>query len=104
MPPRDCARSNYAVAYALLARVLFGMAAHQISQPSKTLAEYAEPARIAIRLGPTDPETLCLAAFTIGFAGGDLDGGIAIIDRALSYNATWNEALQMGRSTSCLRR
>jgi adenylate cyclase len=50
---------NLAVAYALLARVLFGMAAHQISQPSEEeLAEYAELARTAIRLGPTDPETL----------------------------------------------
>jgi tetratricopeptide (TPR) repeat protein len=36
-----------------------------------------------------------LAAFIIGLPGGDLDGGIAIIDRALSDNATWNETPQM---------
>jgi TolB-like protein/class 3 adenylate cyclase len=85
---------NYAVAHAVLARMLWTIAAHQLSQPSEEqLAEYADLARNAVRLGPTDTETLCLAGYIIALLGGDLAEGIAIVDRALSYNPNSTEAL-----------
>jgi tetratricopeptide (TPR) repeat protein len=85
---------NYALAYALLARTLWGFAAHQFGQPSEDeLAEYADLARNAVRLGPTDPETLCIGAAIIALPGGELAEGIAIIDRALAYNRNAAESL-----------
>jgi adenylate cyclase len=86
--------ANYALAYALLARILFSFAANQFSQPSEAeLAELGDLARNAVRLGPTDTETLCLAGLIIALPGGDLAEGIAIVDRALSYNPNSAEAL-----------
>jgi adenylate cyclase len=86
--------ANYALAYALLARILFSVAVNQFSQPSEgELAELVELARNAVRLGPTDTETLRLAGMIIALPGGDLAEGIAIVDRALSYNPNSAEAL-----------
>jgi tetratricopeptide (TPR) repeat protein len=50
-------------------------------------------ARIAVRLGQADPETLGIAAHIIALPGGELAEGIAIIDRALAQNPNSPDAL-----------
>jgi adenylate cyclase len=78
---------KYSLAYALLARTLWMMAAYQWTQPSEDdLAEYVDLAKTAVQLGQTDPETLCVAAHIIALPGGDLEEGIAIVNRALAQN------------------
>jgi len=87
---------NYALAYALLAVILWTVAAHQLGLPSEPeLAGLADLARNAIELGPTDTETLCFAGYIIALPGGDLAEGIAIVDRALTYNPNSTEALML---------
>jgi TolB-like protein/tetratricopeptide (TPR) repeat protein len=87
---------NYALAYALLARMLWSYAAFHLKNPSEDeLAEYADLARTAVRLGQTDPEALCFAAHVIALPGGDLAEGIAIIDRALTQNPNSPDALSI---------
>ncbi len=78
---------NYSLAYALLARTLWIIAAYQWTQPSEDdLAEYVDLAKTAVQLGQADPETLCVAAHIIALPGGDLEDGIAIVNRALTQN------------------
>jgi adenylate cyclase len=87
---------NYALAYALLARIQWHVTAGQFSQPSEAeLDELADLARNAVRLGPTDTETLCFASYVIAIPGGNLAEGIAIVDRALTYNPNSAEALMI---------
>jgi adenylate cyclase len=50
------------------------------------LAEGIRMAKLAAALGKDDPETLWMAGLTLAVSGGDLGGGIALIDRALSLN------------------
>jgi adenylate cyclase len=85
---------NYALAYALLARALWIMVSQQWVSPSADeLAECADYARTAVRLGQADAETLCTAANMVAFPGGELAEGIAIIDRALALNPNSADAL-----------
>ena len=78
---------KYSLAYALLARTLWMIAAYQWTQPSEDdLAEYVDLAKNAVQLGQADPETLCVAAHIIALPGGDLEEGIAIVNRALAQN------------------
>jgi adenylate cyclase len=85
---------KYAVAYALPARTLWMIAAHQFTKPAEEdLAEYASLARTGVRFGHADTETLCIAAHIIALPGGDLLEGIAIIDRALVQNPNSVDAL-----------
>ena len=64
------------------------MAAYQWTQPSEDdLAEYVDLAKTAVQLGQTDPETLCVAAHIIALPGGDLEEGIAIVNRALAQES-----------------
>jgi TolB-like protein/tetratricopeptide (TPR) repeat protein len=79
--------SNYAVAYALLARALWLPIAFLWTDPSENdLIECVNFARIAIRLGQAEPETLGLAAHIIALPGGELNEGITVIDWALAQN------------------
>jgi tetratricopeptide (TPR) repeat protein len=57
------------------------------------LVEYVNLANTAIQLGQADPETLCIAAHIIALPGGDLDEGIAIVNRALAQNPNSADAL-----------
>ncbi len=50
-------------------------------------------ALLAVEKGRDDPEVLWTAAFAISFVGGDLRGGIALIDRSLALNPHSSEAL-----------
>jgi TolB-like protein/class 3 adenylate cyclase/cytochrome c-type biogenesis protein CcmH/NrfG len=78
---------KYSLAYALLARTLWIIAAYQWTRPSEDdLAEYVDLAKTAVQLGQADPETLCVAAHIIALPGGDLEEGIAIVNRALAQN------------------
>ena len=87
---------NYALAYALLARTLWIIVSLHAAKPSADeLVEYADLARTAVRLGQADPETLCIAAYIIALPGGELEEGIAIIDRALALNPNSADALAM---------
>jgi adenylate cyclase len=88
---------NYAVAYALLAMTLWITAAFQWTKPSeRELSEYVELAKTAIRLGQHDPEALAIAAYIVGLPGGELEEGIAVMDRALAQNPNSADTLAMG--------
>jgi TolB-like protein len=88
---------KYSLAYALLARTLWVIAAYQWTQPSEDeLLEYVKLANTAVQLGQADPETLCIAAHIIALPGGDLDEGIAIVNRALAQNPNSADALAIG--------
>jgi len=50
------------------------------------LAEGVRLAKLAASLGKDDPETLWMAGLTLALLSGDLEGGIALIDRALTLN------------------
>jgi TolB-like protein/class 3 adenylate cyclase len=85
---------NYALAWALLARALWVPVAFQWIMPSEgELAECVDFARIAVRLGLAESETLGLAAPIIALPGGELEDGIAIIDQALAQNPSSLDAL-----------
>jgi tetratricopeptide (TPR) repeat protein len=85
---------NCALAHALYARTKFVFAAYHFEEPSEVeLAEWANIARTAVRLGSKDPEALCFAAHMIAMPGGDLDGALAVIDRALLLNPNSPDAL-----------
>jgi TolB-like protein len=85
---------NYALAYALLARTLWIIVSLHGTEPSADeLVGYADFARTAVRLGQADAETLCTAANMIALPGGQLEEGIAIIDRALALNPNSADAL-----------
>jgi TolB-like protein len=85
---------NYALAFALLARTLWMMAANHWTDPSEDeLAECVDFAKTAVRLGRTDPEALCIAAYLIAVPGGEMAEGIAIADRSLAQNPNSAEAL-----------
>jgi TolB-like protein/class 3 adenylate cyclase len=85
---------NYALAYALLARTLWIIVSMHWAKPSADeLVGYADFARTAVRLGQADSETLCTAANMIALPGGQLEEGIAIIDRALALNPNSADAL-----------
>jgi adenylate cyclase len=85
---------RYSLAYALLARTLWIIASHQWVEPSEAeLVEYVNFAKTAVQLGQADPETLCVAAHIVALPGGDMAGGIAIIDRALALNPNSADAL-----------
>jgi TolB-like protein/class 3 adenylate cyclase len=85
---------KYSLAYALLARTLWIITSYQWSRPSEDeLVEYVNLANTAVQLGQADPETLCVAAHIIALPGGDLDDGIAIVNRALAQNPNSADAL-----------
>ena len=51
-------------------------------------------AKLAASLGQDDPETLWMAGQTLAYLSGDLDGAIALIDRALTLNPNSANALR----------
>jgi adenylate cyclase len=89
-----CVDPSYALAYALLARTLWIMAANQLTKPSENdLAEHLSLARVAVQLGQADAETLSIAAHIISLPGGEMEEGIEVIDRALTLNPNSVDAL-----------
>jgi tetratricopeptide (TPR) repeat protein len=57
-----------------------------VSPSDPELAEGIRLARLAASLGQEDPETLMLAGLALSHLSGDLQGAIALIDRALALN------------------
>jgi TolB-like protein/class 3 adenylate cyclase len=88
---------NYARALALKARLqvrrIFALGADP-SAPSMT--DTVHLARFAVEKGRDDPDVLSMAGFAVTMAGGDLQGGIALIDRSLALNPHCAEALAHG--------
>jgi adenylate cyclase len=69
-------------AYCYLVQKLWGW----VSPSDPALAEGIRLAKLAASLGKDDPETLWMAGHTLAQLSGDLEGGIALIDRALTLN------------------
>jgi TolB-like protein/class 3 adenylate cyclase len=57
-----------------------------VADPEQETAEAERLARKAARLGADDAVALCEAGFALAFVVGDLDDGVALIDRALVLN------------------
>ncbi len=88
---------SYARAFALKARLqvrrIFAIGADP-SAPSMT--DTVQLAWRAVEKGRDDPDVLWMASFAVTMAGGDLQGGIALIDRSLALNPHCAEALAHG--------
>jgi adenylate cyclase len=85
---------SYARSYALAGRCYFHRKVRGWVPPTDpTIAEGVRLARIAVDKGGDNPEVLWMAAITIGLAGGDIEGGVALIDRALTLNPNSADAL-----------
>jgi tetratricopeptide (TPR) repeat protein len=79
--------ANYAAAYGMsarcyLQRVGFGWS----SDREQEKAETRRLAHIAINLGRDDPLALCNAGFSLVIVAGDLEDGLAAIERSLALN------------------
>jgi TolB-like protein/class 3 adenylate cyclase len=57
-----------------------------VSPSDPVLAEGIRLAKLAASLGKDDPETMWMAGLTLAQLSGDLEGAIALIDRALTLN------------------
>jgi adenylate cyclase len=78
---------HYAAPYGLAARSYLVQKVRSWVPPSDpALAEGIRFAKLAASLGQDDPETLWMAGHALAVMSGDLDGGIALIDRALTHN------------------
>jgi TolB-like protein/class 3 adenylate cyclase len=83
---------QYAAPYGLAARCyLYQKASGSLSPSDRALADRAlaegiRLAKLAASLGKDDPETLWMAGRALTHLSGDLEGGIALIDRALTLN------------------
>jgi tetratricopeptide (TPR) repeat protein len=78
---------HYAAPYGLAARsYLVQKVRSWVSPSDPALAEGIRLAKRAASLGQDDPETLWLSGHTLAVLSGDLDGGLALIDRALTQN------------------
>jgi TolB-like protein/class 3 adenylate cyclase len=88
---------SYARAYALKARLqvrrIFTIGADPLAS---SMTDTVYLARLAVEKGRDDPDVLWMASFAITMAGGDLQGGIALIDRSLALNPNCAEALAHG--------
>ena len=78
---------HYAAPYGLAAWCCVGQRARGWVSPSDpALAEGICMAKLAASLGQDDSETLWMAGQTLALLSGDLEGGIALTDRALKLN------------------
>jgi tetratricopeptide (TPR) repeat protein len=88
---------SYARAFALKARLqvrrIFTIGADPLAS---SMTETVRLARLAVEKGRDDPDVLWMASFAVTMAGGDLQGGIALIDRSLALNPNCAEALAHG--------
>jgi adenylate cyclase len=78
---------DYAAPYGLAALCYqYQRARSWVSPADPALAEGIRMARRAASLGKDDPEALRMAGLALALLGGELQGGIALIDRALTLN------------------
>ena len=73
-----------------------------IDRGNPTVAEIVPLVRSALALDPNDPEVLAIAGKITATVGGDLSGGIALLDRSLELNPNNAAALAYGRPSSSL--
>jgi len=79
---------DFALAYALAAFCyVFRKLNHWMTNPQQEVAEAARLARRAVELGRDDAEALPLAGLVLAYVVGDLDDGVAVVERALRLNA-----------------
>jgi TolB-like protein/Flp pilus assembly protein TadD len=90
---------QYAAPYGLAALCYVQHEVRGWAQPSDpALAEGIRLAKLAASLGQDDPDALSMAGVTLAQLGGDLQGGIALVERALALNP--NSALAWRTSGS----
>ncbi len=78
---------NYASAYAMAAWCHFWNKVNGwMTDPVQEIAEGTRLARQAVELGKNDAVALTRSGHALGHLDGDLDGGIALLDRALVLN------------------
>jgi len=78
---------RYAAPYGLAAWCyVYQKSVGWVSPSEPALAEGIRLAQRAAALGQEDPETLWMAGRALAMLGGDLQGGLALIDRALTLN------------------
>jgi TolB-like protein len=78
---------RYAAAYALASYCYLRQKVQGFVSPSDPgLAEGVRMARLAAEIGKDDPEALWMAAVTLSFVGGELEDGLALLDRSLALN------------------
>jgi adenylate cyclase len=78
---------KYAAPYGLAARCyVFQQSWGWVPPSDPALAEGVRLAKLAASLGRDDPETLSMAAMTLRQLGGDVQGALALIGRALALN------------------
>lgn len=78
---------SIALAYAQIARCLsFRVVQGWVAPSDPLISDAARLARMAIDRDPDDPEVLAIAAQAIGTPGGDLEGAIAAVSKAIVLN------------------
>jgi TolB-like protein/tetratricopeptide (TPR) repeat protein len=78
---------NYASAYGMSAYCWVWRKANAwLADKARAVAETERLARTAARLGSDDPNALAQAGFALAFVVGELDDGMALIDRALALD------------------
>ncbi len=74
-----------------------------MDSPVEEIAEGVRLARLAVQFGRDDAVALTRAGHALGHLGGDLDGGIALIDRARLLNPNLAPAWFLGASLRIFR-
>jgi tetratricopeptide (TPR) repeat protein len=88
---------NFASAYAMAAWCNFWRKVNGwMTDPPREAAEGAQLARRAVELGRDDAVALTRSGHALGHLVGDLDGGIALLDRALMLNPNLASAWFLG--------
>jgi adenylate cyclase len=88
---------TYAAAHAFAGHVYaLRKQSRWMTNPEHEIAESIRHARLAIELGQNDELALCFGGFDLAYVAGELDFGIACIERGLSMNI--NFAWGWGRS------
>ena len=83
---------DYALALVYLAFCQFNMVSQNWADHASR--EIAKLARAAMQLDGTDPEVLCRAGYLIALSGGDMAGGIAVVNKSIELNPNSAIALQ----------
>jgi len=87
---------DYALAHALLAQAYWQPVAQgRMARDEPPANEMVDLAQTARRLAPDDPEVLCHAAYIMSLPGGDMAGGIALVDRAIALNPNSAQGYRM---------
>jgi len=78
----DFAAPYGAAAFCYVVRKICGWTANRAQE----MAETTHLARLAAQLGKDDAVALAFGGLALGYVAGDLEGALALVDRALSLN------------------